>query len=58
LTGLVNRSEFEQRLEKALASAKAFENTHALLYLDLDQFKVVNDAAGHVAGDELLKQIC
>ena len=58
LTGLVNRSEFEQRLEKALVSAKEFENTHALLYLDLDQFKVVNDAAGHVAGDELLKQIC
>jgi diguanylate cyclase (GGDEF)-like protein len=58
LTGLVNRSEFEQRLEKALQSAKAFENTHALLYLDLDQFKMVNDAAGHLAGDELLKQIC
>ena len=58
LTGLVNRSEFEQRLDKALQSAKAFESTHALLYLDLDQFKVVNDAAGHVAGDELLKQIC
>jgi diguanylate cyclase (GGDEF)-like protein/PAS domain S-box-containing protein len=58
LTGLVNRSEFEQRLDKALQSAKAFENTHALLYLDLDQFKVVNDAAGHVAGDELLKQVC
>ena len=58
LTGLVNRSEFEQRLDKALLSAKAFENTHALLYLDLDQFKVVNDSAGHVAGDELLKQVC
>jgi diguanylate cyclase (GGDEF)-like protein/PAS domain S-box-containing protein len=58
LTGLVNRSEFEQRLKKALQSTKEYENTHALLYLDLDQFKVVNDAAGHVAGDELLKQIC
>ncbi|MFT5221520.1 MAG: diguanylate cyclase (GGDEF)-like protein/PAS domain S-box-containing protein [Planctomycetota bacterium] len=57
LTGLVNRSEFEDRLEKALSSAREFENTHALLYLDLDQFKVVNDSAGHVAGDELLKQI-
>ena len=57
LTGLVNRSEFEQRLEKALLSAKDFENTHALLFLDLDQFKIVNDTAGHVAGDELLKQI-
>ena len=57
LTGLVNRSEFEERLEKALLSAKDFENTHALLFLDLDQFKIVNDSAGHVAGDELLKQI-
>ncbi len=57
LTGLVNRAEFEERLEKALQSAKDFENTHALLFLDLDQFKIVNDTAGHVAGDELLKQI-
>ena len=57
LTGLVNRAEFEERLEKALLSAKDFENTHALLFLDLDQFKIVNDTAGHVAGDELLKQI-
>ncbi|MEM7563457.1 MAG: diguanylate cyclase, partial [Pseudomonadota bacterium] len=57
LTGLVNRSEFEDRLEQALVSAKDFENTHALLFLDLDQFKIVNDSAGHVAGDELLKQI-
>ncbi len=57
LTGLVNRSEFEDRLKKAIESAENFENTHALLYLDLDQFKIVNDTAGHVAGDELLKQI-
>jgi len=57
LTGLVNRSEFEERLEKAVESAQKFENTHALLFLDLDQFKIVNDTAGHVAGDELLKQI-
>jgi len=57
LTGLVNRSEFEERLDKTLLSAKDFENTHAMLYLDLDQFKIVNDTAGHVAGDELLKQI-
>ncbi|MGD8348186.1 MAG: EAL domain-containing protein [Gammaproteobacteria bacterium] len=57
LTGVFNRSEFEVRLEKALQSAKDFENTHAMLFLDLDQFKIVNDTAGHVAGDELLKQI-
>lgn len=57
LTGLVNRSEFEERVEKAVASARNFENTHALLYLDLDQFKSVNDSAGHAAGDELLRQV-
>ena len=57
LTGLVNRVEFEERLDKALQSARDFENTHAMLFLDLDQFKIVNDTAGHVAGDELLKQI-
>ena len=57
LTGLVNRAEFEDRLDKALQSAKDFENTHALLFLDLDQFKIVNDTAGHIAGDELLKQV-
>jgi diguanylate cyclase (GGDEF)-like protein len=57
LTGLVNRTEFVERLDQALQSAKDFENTHALLFLDLDQFKYVNDNAGHVAGDELLKQI-
>ncbi|MCP4488217.1 MAG: EAL domain-containing protein [Gammaproteobacteria bacterium] len=57
LTGLVNRSEFEERLTKAVDGAKEFKNDHALLFLDLDQFKIVNDTAGHVAGDELLKQI-
>ena len=57
LTGLANRVEFEQRLDSALQSAKDFENTHALMFLDLDQFKIVNDSAGHVAGDELLKQV-
>ena len=57
LTGLVNRLEFEKRLDKAINSAREYDNNHALLYLDLDQFKQVNDSAGHVAGDELLVQI-
>jgi diguanylate cyclase (GGDEF)-like protein/PAS domain S-box-containing protein len=57
LTELVNRREFETRLERALKSAKARETAYAVLYLDLDQFKIVNDACGHNAGDALLKQI-
>jgi diguanylate cyclase (GGDEF)-like protein/PAS domain S-box-containing protein len=57
LTNLVNRREFSQRLEQALASTKQYRRTSALGYLDLDQFKIVNDVAGHRAGDELLKQI-
>lgn len=57
LTGLVNRTEFERRLESAFCSAKEFSHNHVLLYLDLDQFKVVNDTAGHIAGDELLIQV-
>ncbi|MDS4039673.1 MAG: EAL domain-containing protein [Candidatus Competibacter sp.] len=57
LTGLINRAEFERRLERALASARQYGARHALCYLDLDQFKVVNDTAGHAAGDELLRQI-
>ncbi len=57
LTELVNRREFEERLGRALKSAKARETSYAVLYLDLDQFKIVNDACGHNAGDALLKQI-
>ena len=57
LTGLVNRREFENRLERALKSAKARETSYALLYLDLDQFKIVNDSCGHQAGDALLGQL-
>jgi diguanylate cyclase (GGDEF)-like protein/PAS domain S-box-containing protein len=57
LTGLVNRREFENRLERALRSAKARETSYALCYLDLDQFKIVNDSCGHSAGDALLGQL-
>ena len=57
LTGLMNRHQFEQRLETALESARANKNQHVLCYFDLDQFKVVNDTCGHVAGDQMLAQI-
>jgi diguanylate cyclase (GGDEF)-like protein/PAS domain S-box-containing protein len=57
LTGLINRTEFERRLHALLEDARASGREHALLYLDLDQFKVVNDTCGHAAGDELLRQI-
>ncbi|MFA7318291.1 MAG: EAL domain-containing protein [Sulfuricella sp.] len=57
LTGLVNRREFERRLERALAIARESGRMYALCYLDLDQFKIVNDTCGHVAGDELLRQL-
>ena len=57
LTGLVNRREFETRLNHAVKSANKYNKQHALIYMDLDQFKIVNDTCGHIAGDELLKQI-
>ena len=57
LTGLVNRREFERRLEHAVAGSKKYGSQHALCYLDLDQFKIVNDTVGHRAGDALLKQV-
>ncbi len=57
LTDLVNRREFDRRLRSALVSAKERGLSHMLLYLDLDQFKIINDTCGHIAGDELLKQI-
>ena len=57
LTGLVNRREFESRVEAALLSARNSARHHVLCYLDLDQFKVVNDTCGHAAGDGLLKQV-
>jgi diguanylate cyclase (GGDEF)-like protein/PAS domain S-box-containing protein len=57
LTGLINRREFDARLRAALDSARDSNRSHAVLYLDLDQFKVVNDTSGHAAGDELIRQI-
>jgi diguanylate cyclase (GGDEF)-like protein/PAS domain S-box-containing protein len=56
LTGLANRAEFEKRLGRALVSARHRETDHALLYIDLDQFQLVNDACGHNAGDQFLLQ--
>src|SRR5512137_2772257 len=57
LTGLANRREFELRLQRALEMSLATGAEHAMLYLDLDRFKTVNDTCGHVAGDELLRQL-
>ena len=57
LTGLVNRREFEARLERALKSARARETSYALCHIDLDQFKILNDNCGHSAGDALLGQV-
>lgn len=57
LTGLTNRRQFEAKMKDLLQKAKSDQVTHHLLYLDLDQFKVVNDTCGHDAGDELLKQV-
>jgi len=57
LTGLVNRREFERRLQEATDSALTSDIGHALCYLDLDHFKVVNDTCGHTAGDNMLREI-
>jgi diguanylate cyclase (GGDEF)-like protein/PAS domain S-box-containing protein len=57
LTGLINRREFDNRLAEALRSAHEQQRPHALLYMDLDQFKLVNDACGHSAGDRLLRDM-
>ena len=57
LTGLVNRAEFERYLQRALRRAHTDGSEHALCYLDLDQFKIINDTSGHIAGDELLRQL-
>ncbi len=57
LTGLINRREFERRLEDALRVARNENSSHVLCYLDLDRFKAVNDSCGHLAGDNLLREI-
>ena len=57
LTGLINRREFDNRLHSAVLSAQRGEGPNALLYIDLDQFKVVNDTCGHQAGDRLLRDV-
>jgi diguanylate cyclase (GGDEF)-like protein/PAS domain S-box-containing protein len=57
LTGLVNRREFESRIERCLKSARAQEGSYALCHVDIDQFKMINDSCGHAAGDTLLGQI-
>jgi diguanylate cyclase (GGDEF)-like protein/PAS domain S-box-containing protein len=57
LTGLVNRAEFERRLEASLKSARSDGVGHVVSYLDLDRFKLVNDTVGHIAGDNLLREI-
>ncbi len=57
LTGLINRREFERRLQKAMDSAHVAEGVQMLLYMDLDRFKVVNDSCGHLAGDNMLREV-
>jgi diguanylate cyclase (GGDEF)-like protein/PAS domain S-box-containing protein len=57
LTGLVNRREFERRLQEALESAHSVGSRHVLCYLDLDRFKAVNDECGHTAGDNMLREV-
>ncbi|EQD58320.1 PAS/PAC sensor(s)-containing diguanylate cyclase/phosphodiesterase, partial [mine drainage metagenome] len=57
LTGLVNRHEFERRLQEAVESGQRGDGQHVLCCLDLDRFKVVNDTSGHVAGDSVLREV-
>lgn len=57
LTGLVNRREFERRLSEALETARAGRQGHVMCYLDLDRFKAVNDTSGHLAGDNMLREV-
>jgi diguanylate cyclase (GGDEF)-like protein len=57
LTGLPNRREFERRVARAVTTAQTRGERHALIFIDLDQFKIINSTSGHAAGDQLLKHI-
>jgi diguanylate cyclase (GGDEF)-like protein/PAS domain S-box-containing protein len=57
LTGLVNRREFERRVDESADVARRGEATHMLCFLDLDRFKIVNDTSGHLAGDSMLREV-
>ncbi len=57
LTGLINRREFDNKLNKIISNPDKSEREHALCFIDLDRFKLINDSCGHLAGDELLKKV-